>query len=267
MRFVIHNKKLISGLYGGMSDRGIDVDFGQITDITIKRIDSQKLDEPFSDCIKDITSIDSFNSNLYKYILKSTNYSYTQEYCLDLCRGREINKYFNISNKIDSTINAYLKISYLNIPSKDLDFFLTNVLIKITKEICFKECPLECDTVKYQYTFSSKDFDLQKRLAYFKSTKISIDPSYEKSNYFENMFTVRIYYDQTSYTRITEMPKTELIDLIANIGGNLGLFIGISFLSFAELFELIIEIIVILFHKNNNNTVVNLNNQVLKIDH
>ena len=79
-------------------------------------------------------------------------------------------------------MNAYLKISSLNIPSKDLDFFLTNVLIKITKEICFKECPLECDTVKYQYTFSSKDFDLQKRLAYFKSTKISIDPSYEKSN-------------------------------------------------------------------------------------
>ena len=267
MRFVIHNKKLISGLNGGMSDRGIDVDFGKTTDITIKRIDSQKLDEPFSDCIKDITSIDSFNSNLYKYILKSTNYSYTQEYCLDLCRGRETYKYFNISNKIDSSINAYLKISYLNISSKDLDFFLTNVLIKVTKEICFKECPLECDSVKYEYTFSSKDFDLQKRLAYFKSNKISVDPSYEESNYFENIFIVRICYDQTSYTRITEIPKTELIDLIANIGGNLGLFIGISFLSFAELFELIIEIIiVILFHKDNNNSVVVLNNQVLKID-
>jgi hypothetical protein len=264
MRFVIHNKKLISGLNGGMSDRGVDVEFGQSADITIKRIDSQKLDKPFSDCIKDVTSIDSFDSSLYKYILNSTNYSYTQEYCLDLCRGRETNKYFNISNKIDSSLNAYLKISYLNIPSKDLDFFLTNVLIKITKEICFKECPLECDSVKYQYSYSSKNFDLQKRLAYFKSNKISIDPSYEKSNYFENVFTVRIYYDQTSYTRITEIPKTELIDLIASIGGNLGLFIGISFLSFAELFELIIEIIVILFHKNNN-TVEILNNQELKI--
>ena len=39
---------------------------------------------------------------------------------------------------------------------------------------------------------------------------------------------------------------TEL-DLISNIGGNLGLFIGISFLSFAELIELLVEIIYIIF--------------------
>jgi len=49
------------------------------------------------------------------------------------------------------------------------------------------------------------------------------------------------------------MPKTEIIDLIGNIGVNLGLFIDISFLSFAEIFALIIEIIVILRRKDNKN--------------
>jgi len=34
--------------------------------------------------------------------------------------------------------------------------------------------------------------------------------------------------------------------LIARIGGNFGLFIGISFLSFAEIIEIIAEIIIIL---------------------
>ena len=36
------------------------------------------------------------------------------------------------------------------------------------------------------------------------------------------------------------------LDLISNIGGNLGLFIGVSFLSFAEIIELFIEILFIL---------------------
>jgi len=35
------------------------------------------------------------------------------------------------------------------------------------------------------------------------------------------------------------------LDLISNIGGNMGLFIGVSFLSFAELIELFIEIVLI----------------------
>ena len=56
-----------------MDDWGIF--FGQSSDIAFKRIDSQKLDKPFSDCIKDVTSLDSFDSNLYKYILNSTNYT------------------------------------------------------------------------------------------------------------------------------------------------------------------------------------------------
>jgi hypothetical protein len=40
-----------------------------------------------------------------------------------------------------------------------------------------------------------------------------------------------------------------IFDLIASIGGNLGLFIGISFLSFAEIIEILGEIIIILLEK------------------
>jgi hypothetical protein len=45
---------------------------------------------------------------------------------------------------------------------------------------------------------------------------------------------------------IDQIGKMNGFDLISNIGGNLGLFIGISFLSFAELIELFIEIIYII---------------------
>ena len=38
-----------------------------------------------------------------------------------------------------------------------------------------------------------------------------------------------------------------LIDLISGIGGILGLFLGVSFLSFIEIFELIFELVYLLF--------------------
>jgi hypothetical protein len=47
----------------------------------------------------------------------------------------------------------------------------------------------------------------------------------------------------------------DIFDLISNIGGNLGLFIGISFLSFAELIELFVEIICIILGKNGDKIV------------
>ncbi len=40
-----------------------------------------------------------------------------------------------------------------------------------------------------------------------------------------------------------------VLDLISNIGSNLSLFIGISFISFAEIIEILGEIIIILFEK------------------
>ena len=40
---------------------------------------------------------------------------------------------------------------------------------------------------------------------------------------------VTVYYEDLSYTMISQTAKTNLIDLISNCGGLLGLFIGTSF--------------------------------------
>ena len=53
-----------------------------------------------------------------------------------------------------------------------------------------------------------------------------------------------------TYTLMLELPKIKIVDLVANLGGILGLFIGISFLSFVEILEIILEIFIILFEKN-----------------
>jgi hypothetical protein len=45
---------------------------------------------------------------------------------------------------------------------------------------------------------------------------------------------------------IQQQPKIELFDLISNVGGALGLFLGFSFISLLELFEVLAELIYIL---------------------
>jgi hypothetical protein len=67
----------------------------------------------------------------------------------------------------------------------------------------------------------------------------------------KNMIAINVYYNDLKYTQISQIPKTNIIDLISNLGGILGLFIGISFLTFGELAELIMEIMFILFEDRN----------------
>ena len=98
-------------------------------------------------------------------------------------------------------------------------------------ETCF-DCPEECDSIQYEITHSFTKFLTQNEI--FKNQQI------------ENFVYFTVYYESLQYTVIDQIAQMNVFDLISNIGGNLGLFIGISFLSFAELIELLVEIICII---------------------
>ena len=95
---------------------------------------------------------------------------------------------------------------------------------------CVIECPEKCDSVKYETFYSFTKFERNN------SFNVKID----------DYVAFGVYFDSLDYTLIDQIPKMNKLDLISNIGGNLGLFIGVSFLSFAEIIELFIEILFIL---------------------
>jgi hypothetical protein len=131
----------------------------------------------------------------------------------------------NITNKIDHWMNL-LPLNSTNYSPIDLYFKL--IQNNIINSKCLIECPEECDSISYDafHSFS--------KLENYKNIQLN-DCVY---------FT--IFYESLSYTVIDQVPKMNILDLISNIGGNLGLFIGVSFLSFAEIIELFIEILFIL---------------------
>ncbi len=60
---------------------------------------------------------------------------------------------------------------------------------------------------------------------------------------------IHVYFDELKETFISESPKFQVQDLVANFGGTLGLCLGASFLSLAEFLELLIEILIIVWNK------------------
>ena len=54
-----------------------------------------------------------------------------------------------------------------------------------------------------------------------------------------------VYYDSFKYAYSTDTPSMDIVMLLGNIGGTLGLFLGVSVLTAVEFIEIIIQAILI----------------------
>ena len=101
-------------------------------------------------------------------------------------------------------------------------------LKKEFSEACLKECPLEsCFSEKFS-SFMSTD------------NKIIIGLS-------QTVFSFS--FRDLSSLNISQIPKTDGFTFINNIGGGLGLFMGLAFPSFVEFLQFLAEILLIaIFH-------------------
>ena len=92
------------------------------------------------------------------------------------------------------------------------------------KEICKQECPNECETTTFDYQSSQRSS--KKR-------------------------TCHVRFSEHTYQELVEIPKMNIYSLISSIGGTLGLFFGMRFLSFIEFLEFIFEILYIFLIRFN----------------
>ena len=53
-----------------------------------------------------------------------------------------------------------------------------------------------------------------------------------------NLLAINVYYSKLNYKSYQESAKTQMVDLVSGIGGTIGLFLGVSFLSFIEIIDL-----------------------------
>jgi hypothetical protein len=119
------------------------------------------------------------------------------------------------------------------------------------RENCLHSCPLECiqNLYKTSITFnqlSENEFFL---LAIRNNSNLNSDfiqRRLDVTKARESFVKVNIFYDSLSYTLSTESPQMNGVTLLGSIGGNLGLFLGVSVFSLCELIEVVLEIFFIL---------------------
>ncbi len=190
------------------SKLGIDIPLGN-TQIKIEREYYQKLSKPYNDCIKQNTK--EYVSDLFQYF-KQINKTYLQTDCIDECIRKKME--YNCTNKSSSflmnEIDCYTDLFYKYRLKK----------IKFPQE-CYDKCPLECDIndFKIEQTYMGKMKD-------------------------DRSLNISIYFKTLDYLFIKQIKKSNPVDLISNIGSILGLFIGLNFFNFIELFQIIVSLII-----------------------
>jgi hypothetical protein len=138
--------------------------------------------------------------------------------CIEACTYKEI------KNKYNCTFRSTL-FSILDFRQCMLNY---SELLREFSESCLRECPLEsCVSEKFIFDF----------------TTTSSDSGY-------SLF--RFNFRELSTLKITQIPKTDPFTFLNNIGGGLGLFMGIAFPNLIEFFQFILEIILIIFIRKIN---------------
>ena len=63
------------------------------------------------------------------------------------------------------------------------------------------------------------------------------------NEYKQSSLLLNVFYTSKEYTEIREIPKISTMDLVSNLGGVVGIFLGLSIFTLIEIIELILSII------------------------
>jgi hypothetical protein len=230
---------------------GLDIAPSFETNIHLKRFFINKLSKPYSNCVKQEDSFDSRYFNL----IKSSGFMYKQIDCFDLCFQDYLIAECKCYNPGFNDLDYKVPCINPNQTKCEFDAF-DNFTNKDSVDRCLPMCPLECNSADIIYTTSFSQFPTKshaknilklKKIQELFNNRTNVTLEELKSS----LLNFNVFYDDFKVIIIDESPKMLIEDLFSNIGGNLGLFLGISFLSFIEILEILFELLLIGFNRKS----------------
>lgn len=259
MRVIIHNQSVTPFA----DEDGIDVSVGQQTNIGISRLFINHLPYPYSNCVKKIE--DHLNSNNFFAYLK--NYyeitDYRQNFCLKACFQKFLISFcgcFDLKlprQNNSSNISGCVEVNKINcIRNGESIFYNSSEIDK-----CYMDCPTECSQVIYDTKISTAGYPAEwyKKVLFNDSNFMKIIENTEDFDIEKAILMVNVFYDQMYYTVINEAPAMTFEYVIGFIGGNFGLFVGISILSLVEIVEILFYLTFMFIKRRAN---ISINNEV-----
>lgn len=218
---------------------------GKLHDLLIKKFVDESLGEPYNECLENLSSIDSFDSDLYRHTIQN-DYTYHQANCFDLCACKNL-----VSSGFNCTCPGIYDTGHTE--NCYLNSIFTQQLRRFAYSDCSGECPLECNSVYFSHNSNNNNFkksatDEASFQNYITINEQSLGRNQIKQLSIENdSLGIDIFYDDLTFSERIEIAKTTEADLVSAIGGTLGLFLGLNLLSFGEILDLVMELLRILF--------------------
>uniref|UniRef100_A0A2K5CZY0 Bile acid-sensitive ion channel n=1 Tax=Aotus nancymaae TaxID=37293 RepID=A0A2K5CZY0_AOTNA len=167
--------------------------------------------------------------------IKLQNFSsYSTSGCLKECKAQHIKKqcgclpFLLPGNGIECDLQKYY--SCVSPALDHIEF----------KELCTvgthnSSCPVSCEETEYPATISYSSFPSQKALNYL-SKKLNQSRKYIR----ENLVKIEINYSDLNYKITQQQKAVSVSELLAELGGQLGLFCGASLITIIEIIEYIV---------------------------
>ena len=212
--------------------------------INVKRYSNNQYTYPYSECTvsedNELSGEPLSDSSLFDQTVLASNFSYSRSVCLLACAQyhivRECNCTFCSLGFTGDGQNMCLSQERYACAFKFYSsVFLAGDFVKLN---CLQKCPLECHTPVMRPTVSNYDM---RPLSRNMSTNAYVNSNLK--NVTENLVEFSVFYDSLSYTIVEEKPKMTSENLVGSIGGHLHLFLGMSLMSFLELFDLSVSLL------------------------
>ena len=184
---------------------------------------------------------------MYNKILKS-KYEYNQQNCLDLCYNEIALIKCNCSDITSISLDSkqFCPMNDECIYKVFQDYVSNTSSEYYINTYCLPLCPLECNQSSFEVTLSTTDIIPEYFAAKVQEKAKSLNVTNRTLSLEEiknSIIKFNIFYQSMSYTVSTESPSLDIISLLAYIGGTLGLFLGISVLTFVEFVEIALAFI------------------------
>jgi hypothetical protein len=217
---------------------------GTVNYVAVQRKFTTKMPKPYSDCDIDNTNPGKIDSPYYNLIL-NTPYQYNQELCVIQCMQK---KMIQMCNCTMPTFLSLYQDSCQNLAEAFCPYYAlkdNTFSIESTIRMCIPQCPLECNSTEFAFQLTSQTFTgilfealVKSRPVYLADFNTTLVNEATTSNKFVEL---NLYYDTLSYTTSSDTPSMDIMAFLGNIGGTLGLFLGVSVLCLFELIHVIIE--------------------------
>lgn len=229
---------------------------GMCYDIGIKKTQQKSLPSPYSSCVND-RNLQAKKSIFAKQFAQQ-NLTYSKSVCQLFCLRRAVLEEcgcFTPSMMTNSDGDTVLCVTD---KQKECSQEVYKYIYSKSEDKCGDDiCPVECEQVSYDlsissYLFPSPGYEYE----FIKSNQmVAYHTSYSNQTLTYDLVKsvvgcVNLFYRDLKTTHIDDTPSRLFIDLVNGVGGALGLFTGVSLLSFFEIAEVFIEFVYILFEKS-----------------